>query len=917
MTQVTLSPRSRVTSLKFEPYFCLVDNPRDLVNWEKRTAVILDEKGNVHFEQKDCEVPQNWSQLALNVVASKYFYGTPNTPERENSVWQLIHRVARTIADWGIEDGYFDRENGEVFYRELAALLLLQMASFNSPVWFNVGLYHIYGVKGSRINWRWSKEANEGVPAEDAYKYPQCSACFIQSVEDNMESIMQLARNEAMLFKYGSGTGTNLSTIRSSKESISGGGKPSGPLSFMRVYDQVAAVVRSGGKLRRAAKMQILNVDHPDILDFIECKVKEERKAKDLMKLGYSYEDAYRSVFYQNANLSVRVTDDFMKAVEEDRDWVTRFISDPSCEGPRYKARYLFRKIAESAWECGDPGLQFDTTINDWNPYINSGRINSSNPCSEHMALDDSACNLASINLMKFYIPGGHFDEQAFYHACRTIFIAQDILVDRSSYPTKKICEVSHHFRFLGLGYTNLGALIMAHGYPYDSPEARNLCSYVTSLLTGYAALTSTEIAEVLGPFTEFEKNRKPFLRIMRRHRSEAEKRITGKSDRAIRIWDEVISRGEQFGFRNAQFTVLAPTGTISFMMDCDTTGIEPDFALVKYKQLAGGGVLKIVNQTIPLALSNLGYTASEIDQIIAYIEDHNSIEGCPLLKSEHLAVFDCAVPAPGSQRAIPWKAHIEMMAAAQPFISAAISKTVNMPNSSTVEDVERAYMDAWKMGLKAIAIYRDGSKGHQPLSSGGKKEEKKEGQIIPIKNNGSLRKRLPTTRDAIIHKFTVGNIDGYLMVGKYETGAPGELFVVVSKEGSTIGGLMDCFATAISIGLQYGVPLQVFVEKFKYSKFEPMGFTDDPEIKTATSLVDYIFRWLEKEFLKSGSSGNGKVGGNGKYVRVPQLVSQPISIEAVEVAVDGPPCSNCGSVTYRSGACYSCRNCGETSGCG
>ncbi len=844
--------------------FCPEDvaSPFDTVAWELRTASIKGEGGELVFEQRDCEIPASWSQLATNVVASKYFYGELGTPQRESSVRQLIHRVVRTIADWGIADGYFATpEDGERFYRELAWLCLHQCVSFNSPVWFNVGLYHQYGVKGATCNWHWDKASASVRQPENPYEYPQASACFIQSVQDNMEDIMELARSEAMLFKFGSGTGTDLSTLRSHREKLSGGGKPSGPLSFMRVYDQIAAVVKSGGKTRRAAKMQSLKVWHPDILEFIECKCKEEAKARVLISKGYSPDEAYSSVLFQNANLSVRLTDEFMHAVETDQEWTTHWVTEPDRPGPTYKARDLFNRMAECAWQCGDPGVQYDTTINRWHTCPNSGAINASNPCSEYMFLDDSACNLASVNLMRFRREDGSFDADAFVTACRLTFIAQEILIDHASYPTPRIALNSHRFRPLGLGYSNLGSLIMASGLPYDSDEARGLCSVVTALLHGAACRTSTELAAAIGPFEEFEKNREPMLHVMEMH-WEKVNQIQHAPDylkaAALKIWDEVLVGGRRYGFRNAQATVLAPTGTISFMMDCDTTGIEPDIALVKYKQLAGGGMMKIVNQTVPMALRTLGYGEAEIESILAYINREDTIEGAADLKPEHLPVFDCAFQAAHGTRFIPWRAHVLMMAAAQPFLSGAISKTVNMPKESTPADIAGAYLEGWKLGLKALAVYRDGSKECQPLST--KSDEKTEKT-----SSAPRRERLPDTRQSITHKFSVGGHEGYITVGLYPDGRPGELFITMAKEGSTIGGLMDCFGTAVSMSLQYGVPLEVYVNKFSHTRFEPMGYTKNPDIRIAKSVVDYIFRWLGITFLPGYREASKLLDGPGE----------------------------------------------------
>ncbi|GHT45007.1 vitamin B12-dependent ribonucleotide reductase [Planctomycetales bacterium] len=848
--------------LTIKAQFCPEDahSPFDTVEWTTRTAAIKGDGGNVFFEQNDCEFPESWSQLAVNVVASKYFFGEPNTGEREKSIRQVIHRVSRTIADWGFEDGYFaTKRDAETFYRDLTWLLLHQYGSFNSPVWFNVGLFPQYGIKGGKCTWHWNEKANQATQPDNSYEHPQASACFIQSVEDNMEAIMDLARSEAMLFKFGSGTGTDLSTIRSSCEKLAGGGKPSGPLSFMRVYDQIAAVVKSGGKTRRAAKMQSLKVTHPDIMEFIDCKMREEEKAKILMQQGLNRDDAYNSILYQNANLSVRLTDDFMEAVKADKSWATSWVTNPNQKGPEYPAREVFDKIAATAWACGDPGVQFDTTINRWNTVPHSGRINASNPCSEYMSLDDTACNLASINLMKFRQESGQFDADRFVQACRIFFIAQEIIVDRASYPIKKIAENSHKYRAIGLGYTNLGSLMMSLGLPYDSDEARGLCSVLTALLHGAAYRASAELADAVGPFEAFSKNREPMLKVVDMHWDAVNKIGNCPSylkKKAQKLWDEVRNTGSRFGFRNAQTTVLAPTGTISFMMDCDTTGIEPDIALVKFKQLAGGGTLKIVNQTVPLALKTLGYSDEDIKGIVNHIEEKGTLHEAPNLIDEHLPVFDCAFPAPGSDRCIPWDAHVRMMAAAQPFISGAISKTVNMPNKATVRDIADAYRLAWELGVKALAVYRDGSKGAQPLNTSESKESSGAGadSVASKKEKRKVlaprREHLPDTRQSVTHKFNVAGHEGYLTVGLYDDGRVGELFITMAKEGSTIGGLMDCFGTSISMGLQYGVPLAVYIEKFSWTRFEPAGFTKNSDIQQAKSLVDYIFRWLELTFV-------------------------------------------------------------------
>jgi ribonucleoside-diphosphate reductase alpha chain len=857
----------RSLNLAIEPVFCPAEvaDPFDTVEWERRTAAIKDESGKSLFEQVGAEIPKSWSQLATNVVVNKYFYGEINTPERESSVRQIIHRVTRTIADWGTADGYFaSPEDGERFYRELTHLCLHQVGAFNSPVWFNVGLYHQYGVKGAQCNWHWDRETRTVRQPENPYEYPQGSACFIQSIEDNMESIMALARSEAMLFKFGSGTGTDLSPLRSHQEKLSGGGKPSGPLSFMGVYDRVAAVVKSGGKTRRAAKMQSLKVWHPDIMEFIECKAKEERKARVLIQNGYDSNfngEAYSSILFQNANLSVRVTDDFMQAVVEDKQWTTHWVTDTSRPGPSYPARDVLAAMAENAWECGDPGVQYDTTINRWHTCPASGRINASNPCSEYMFLDDTACNLASINLMKFRREDGTFDVERFRAACRIFFIAQEILVDHASYPTKRIAENSHAFRPLGLGYSNLGSLLMTAGLPYDSEAALGVCGAITAIMHGAANLASAELAAAVGPFDGFEANRDPMLHVMQMHQGAVEK-INDACPAYLKsaargLWDEVLAAGRRFGFRNAQATVLAPTGTISFMMDCDTTGIEPDIALVKYKQLAGGGMLKIVNRTVSLALETMGYGHDQVEKIIGYIDEHDTIEGAPELREEHLRVFDCAFEPRGGGRSIPWHAHVRMMAAAQPFLSGAISKTVNMPRDTTPADIADAYLEGWRLGLKALAIYRDGSKESQPLSTSSE-ADKAAAKVKAVPR----RERLPDTRQSITHKFSVAGHEGYITVGLYEGGRPGEVFISMAKEGSTVGGLMDCFGIAISMALQYGVPLEVLVNKFSHTRFEPMGYTTNPEIRIAKSLVDYIFRWLGIHFLPGYREANQGIGG-------------------------------------------------------
>ncbi len=1222
MSMSSVKTGSTVEPMRIEPFFCLTGgDPFDTVEWDLRTAAIKDENGKVLFEQTDCEVPKDWSALATNVVVSKYFYGEPGTSERERSVRQVIHRVARTIADWGMQDGYFaTSQDGENFYRELAWLCLHQHAAFNSPVWFNVGLYHQYGVKGSVGNYNYDPKQRRVHRPDTPYEFPQASACFIQSVDDNMEGIMRLATSEAMLFKFGSGTGSDMSTIRSSREKLSGGGTPSGPLSFMRVYDQIAAVVKSGGKTRRAAKMQSLKDWHPDILEFIQCKLKEEKKARVLIESG-GYEsnfngEAYSSIMFQNANLSVRLSDDFMKAVETDGDWHTRWVTNSQKEGPTYKARYMLRQMAEGAWYCGDPGVQYDTTINRWHTCKKAGPINASNPCvtgdtlistadglvpieslvgetprvigldgnlhattrvirtgvkpvyrlrtksgyelkltadhrvwtinrgdvpaaeltqgdvvklqagvcggrhldadvaeyvglmlgdgcisagiaqltmsitdeyevarkmatvvnrferqrgevhateretsvcvatsaasvcdmldeyavlrdgssakrltevalglnqsslaallrglftadgcvadyaeksqyvaldstsnellsqvqvlllsfgikskiyrnrrltdtallpdgrggvkeypvqqmhslrvsrsgrvvfereigfmpespkaaqlralnsrvgtyqdrlvdtvasleylgeeevfdltepvtehfvangiavhncSEYMFLDDTACNLSSINLKKCMKDDGTFDVDRYRRACAIMITAQEILVDHASYPTPPIAENSHLFRPLGLGFANLGSMLMSMGIPYDSEAGRGICGALTALLTGQGYATSAQIAGSIGPFAGYKENEQPMLSVMQMHRDAVEKINPAcpayLKDAARQVWNEALLSGRRHGYRNAQATVLAPTGTIAFMMDCDTTGIEPDIALIKYKQLAGGGMMKIINRTVPATLKTLGYTEDQVTAILAFLNENDTIEGAPGLKDEHLPVFDCAFKAAKGNRSIAWRAHVTMMAAAQPFLSGAISKTVNMPADSTVEDIELAYIEGWKLGLKALAIYRDGSKQSQPLNTS--KSEKKDaasGATVAALEAAPVRRRLPDTRHSLTHKFNVGGHEGYITIGLFEDNTPGELFITMAKEGSTIGGLMDVIGTETSLALQYGVPLEALVTKFSHARFEPSGWTSNPDIPHAKSVVDYIFRFLGNTFIPGHREAN------------------------------------------------------------
>jgi ribonucleoside-diphosphate reductase alpha chain len=902
--------------LVFERFFTDgTKSPFDAVEWEKRTALIGNEKGVTIFRQEDVEVPKSWSQTATNIVTSKYFHGKPGTAEREGSVRQLINRVASTIVRWGQEGGYFaDTASRDAFRDELTHLLVEQKMAFNSPVWFNVGVQ----------------------------PKPQCSACFINSVHDNMESIMGLTRTEGMLFKWGSGTGTNFSSLRGSKETLSGGGIASGPVSFMKGFDAFAGVIKSGGKTRRAAKMVILNIDHPDIVEFIECKMKEERKAHVLIEQGYDSSidgDAYSSIFFQNANHSVRVTDDFMRAVTEDKDWWTKNVTDGQ-PTEKLRARDLMMKIADSTWHCGDPGMQYDTTINRWHTSKNTARINASNPCSEYMFLDDTACNLASLNLMKFVNASGQFDVAAFKHAVDVTITAQEILVDNASYPTPKIAENSHNFRPLGLGYANLGALLMSMALPYDSEEGRDVAGTVTALMCGEAYAQSARIAERMGPFAGYEVNREPMLDVIRMHRDamrgiKPEHVQTELFMTAQESWDTALHHGEKFGFKNSQVTVLAPTGTIGFMMDCDTTGIEPDLALVKYKKLVGGGLIKIVNNTVPQALMKLGYTPEQSSEIVSHIDKNGKIEGAPYLKEEHLPVFDCSLAPQGGGRSITWTGHVKMMAAAQPFLSGAISKTINMPEESSVEDISNAYIESWKVGLKAVAIYRDNSKRSQPLNAGGKKEEKKAEAttvVEPMQRElfgRQQREKMPVERASVTHKFSVGGHEGYITVGMYDDGRPGEVFIKMAKEGSTLSGVMDGLALTISLGLQYGVPLKVFVDKLLNTRFEPSGITANPNIRFVSSVLDYIARWLGGRFI---SADYLKLNGmtpaeHGSAGPAPALApTNKAALDAMQMALStpklsnahegAPTCSECGMLMVPNGACYKCENCGSTSGC-
>jgi len=923
---------SRTPGLTFDRHFTKPGiSPYDEVVWELRDAIIQDFKGKTIFEQKNVEVPADWSMTATNIVASKYLHGLIGTSERESGVRALITRVAESIRDWGMQNGYFaSQQDADTFYAELAHLLLNQKVAFNSPVWFNVGCDRLEPNSDAQ-NWHWNATAGKVEFSVTGYTKPQCSACFINSVQDSLDSILTLAKTEGMLFKWGSGAGSNLSNIRGSMETLSGGGTASGPLSFMRGFDAFAGVIKSGGKTRRAAKMVILNVDHPDINDFIQCKVNEEKKAWHLVQAGYDGSgpdsEAYSSIFFQNANNSVRVTDEFMRAVETDGSFSTRTVKERN-PVKEYKARDIMHNIAEATWQCGDPGMQFDTTINRWHTSKNSGRINASNPCSEYMFLDDSACNLASFNLIKFLTPGGQFDIPSYRHAIEIVTTAMEIIVDAAGYPTEMISKNSHDYRPLGLGYANLGALLMAFGLPYDSDAGRDFAATLTSILCGDAYWQSSRIAEAcpaLGaatPLTQqahiaggacpgFYVNREPFLDVIRMHRAEVNK--IGKSktssepffvpqldsliEASRHAWDGALNHGERHGYRNSQVTVLAPTGTIGFMMDCDTTGIEPDLALVKYKKLVGGGMIKIVNNTVPSALIKLGYNEAEVNAIVSYIDATGTIEGAPAIKPEHLACFDCSFKPSKGTRSISYMGHIKMMGATQPFLSGAISKTVNLPQDCSVDDIAEAYMESWRQGLKAVAIYRDNSKGTQPLnvsaSDGKAQKEKAVGSVAAgsieieeaviaakavaqqkitalelqlkqiaeaaLQNSDSVdaqsppravRHRLPAERASVTHKFGLAGHEGYITVGLYPSGQPGEIFIRMAKEGSTVSGLMDSFATAVSLALQHGVPLKVLCEKFAHTRFEPSGWTGNEQIGYAKSIMDYIFRWIQIRFL-------------------------------------------------------------------
>src|ERR671932_699318 len=878
-------------------------DPFDEIEWELRDAFIPGKDKPV-FEQKHVEFPKFWSQTATNIVAQKYFRGRMSSPERESSVRQMIGRVVSTIGTWGRDGGYFATdEEADAFEAELKAILVNQLASFNSPVWFNVGFE----------------------------EKPQCSACFILSIDDSMESILDWIRREGIIFRGGSGSGVNLSKLRSSKEQLSKGGYASGPVSFMRGADASAGTIKSGGKTRRAAKMVVLDVDHPDVAEFIWCKAKEERKARVLEQAGYDMSldsPDWGSIQYQNANNSVRVTDAFMEAVEADADWNLTARTDGAVI-ETVKARKLLRDIADAAWECADPGVQYDTTINAWHTCPNTGRINASNPCSEYMHIDDSACNLASLNLMKFRREDGELDVEAFEHAVDVMFLAQEILVGYSSYPTPEIEANARAYRQLGLGYANLGALLMARGLPYDSDEGRAYAAAITALMTGRAYRKSAEVASRMGPFNGYQQNAAAMIGVIAKHRAAVGNIETSESvpsdllTACRKAWDDALDAGEVNGYRNAQATVLAPTGTISFMMDCDTTGIEPDFSLVKSKKLVGGGEITIVNKTVPLGLDKLGYSPREVDEVVAYIDERNTVVGAPYVKTEHSPVFDCAI----GDRAVHYTGHVKMMGAIQPFISGAISKTVNMPETVTVDDVAQVFVDAWKLGVKAIAIYRDNCKVAQPLS------KKADAAPAPAPIQKPARNRLPDDRNEIGRKFRVGDYEGYIHVGLYDDGTPGDVFVDIAKEGTTLAGLMNSFMISVSLGLQYGVPLEVYVSKFSHMRFEPSGATNDPDIRAAKSIVDYIFRWLGKKFLdpdtqeelgimspevrrrlaEAQDALEGKVAVANDDAAAAPPPGQAALFNAWEDAVE---CAKCGGRLVRTGSCYTCRDCGTNTGC-
>ncbi|MHA2090551.1 MAG: vitamin B12-dependent ribonucleotide reductase [Candidatus Kariarchaeaceae archaeon] len=893
--QLTSDPKN---GLVFTRYFSKEEaHPYDTVKWGYRDVQVTSADGKIIFEQKNVEFPEHWTQNAVQIVTSKYFHGQLNTSQRESSLKQLIDRVVSTIEKWGVAGEYFaSADMATMFSQELTSILLNQQASFNSPVWFNAGT----------------------IPK------PQMSACFINSVEDDMESILDLVKTEGLIFKYGSGSGVNLSKLRAKGEVLSTGGTSSGPISFMRGYDAFAGSIKSGGKTRRAAKMVLLDMWHPDVIDFIGSKANEEKKAWALIDAGYDGSftgEAYSSVFFQNANHSVRASDEFMQAVMTDDTWDLRTVKTGE-KVKSTKARELLTLVSDATHLCGDPGLQYSTTINKWHTCKISGPINASNPCSEYVFLDDTACNLASINLLKYRQDDGSFDIEGFIHTINVLIAAQEIIVGSASYPTAKIEENSHIYRTLGLGYTNLGALLMSLGLPYDSPEGRNVAAAISSLMTGQAYLQSAHMAAKQGGFSGYEKNKDAMIEVLKMHGRAAKSLKSAGVDQhlyqaAQSIWDEAVEAGKTYGYRNAQATVIAPTGTISFKMDADTTGIEPDIALIKYKKLVGGGYMKIVNNTIQLALNQLGYSSKDSTEIVDYIDQNGIVEGCNLLDPKHLAVFDCSFKAQNGTRAIHYMAHVKMMAAVQPFISGAISKTVNMPENATIDEISEVYIKGWQMGLKAIAIYRDNSKRLQPLVTQDESTTKIEAERIQniIARTGPVRRRLPITRDSRIHKFEVSGHEGYIIVGLYEDDTPGEVFIKMSKQGSTLGGVMDTVAVLTSMSLQYGVPVSALVRKFIHSKFEPSGITSNPKIPIASSIIDYIFRWLALEFLPAEERPEVL-----DYTDLDEPTGgQPITDgkqSSNTIMDDNQICQQCGAIAIRSGSCYACPECGTTSGC-
>ena len=904
-TDLTNTVTDGAKALGVKRYFTIPGrDPFDEIEWEIRDAFIPG-KEKAAFDQKSVEFPKFWSQTATNIVAQKYFRGKLGTPERETSVKQMIGRVVDTIGGWGREGGYFATDDeADTFEAELKAILVNQLASFNSPVWFNVGFE----------------------------EKPQCSACFILSIDDSMDSILDWIRREGVIFRGGSGSGANLSKLRSSKEQLSKGGYASGPVSFMRGADASAGTIKSGGKTRRAAKMVILDVDHPDIEEFIWCKAREERKARDLELAGWdmSLDSAdWSSIQYQNANNSVRVTDAFMESAEAGADWNLTARTDGTVVDTK-SARDLLRQMAEAAWQCADPGMQYDTTINAWHTCPNSGRINASNPCSEYMHLDDSACNLASLNLMKFRREDGELDIEAFQHAVDVMFLAQEIAVGYSSYPTPEIEKNAKAYRELGLGYANLGASLMARGLPYDSDEGRAYAAAITALMTGRAYRKSAEMAGRMGAYAGYRGNAAAMLGVVSKHRAavgniEHTDSVPSELLNAARTaWDEALDLGEVNGYRNSQATVLAPTGTISFMMDCDTTGVEPDFSLVKSKKLVGGGELTIVNRSVPMAMEKLGYAPEEVEQIVAFVDERNSVIGAPFVKAEHYPVFDCAV----GERAIHYSGHVKMMGAVQPFISGAISKTVNVPEETTVDEVMRIYIDAWKLGVKAIALYRDNCKVAQPLS--GKSDKAAGPTILGVVAPHPQRRRLPDDRVEVGRKFKVGDYEGYIHVGLFEDGTPGDIFVDIAKEGTTLAGLMNSFMISVSLGIQYGVPLEVYVSKFSHMRFEPSGLTNDADIRVAKSIVDYIFRWMGKKFLTADQQEEAGILSPEVRARIAEryangdATAEPYAAEPAprgQTALfntweDAVECAKCGGRMVRTGSCYTCRDCGTNTGC-